>query len=120
MSEFDPVAALKTYHDAINALDFETIDHCFADGAVYISGGTGNTEGRAAILEAFRHYFEIYPDQIAEDEHIEQTGPRSVFSIWHLTATHHETGEKLNRRGTQHVTFNKDGKIIRVEVEDEV
>ena len=118
-AEFDPVKQTVVYHDAINALDFATIEASFAEDAVYVSGGVGGRiEGREAIMAAFRSYFATYPDQVAEDTEIEAVGENAVRAVWRLTASHSETGEKLIRTGEETVTFNADGRIIRVDVTD--
>jgi ketosteroid isomerase-like protein len=117
--QFDPVARLIAYHDAINALDFSTITEMFSEDAVYDSGGLGGVvTGRDPIMEGFRAYFEAYPDQVAEDSVIEPLDGRRVRSVWRLTATHSKTGEKLIRAGEEIVTFDENGSILRVEVTD--
>jgi hypothetical protein len=116
---FDPVARLVAYHDAINALDFTTIEAMFAENAVYDSGGLGGVvTGRGPIMEGFRTYFDAYPDQIAEDSLVERLDGLRVRSVWHLIATHRETGARLLRSGEEIVTFDEAGSILRVEVTD--
>lgn len=117
--QFNPLDRLIAYHEAINALDFAAITAMFAEDAVYDSGGLGGVvAGRAPIMEGFRTYFDIYPDQVATDRLVEQVGERSVRSLWTLTATHASTGEKLVRSGEEIVTFDEAGRISRVEVTD--
>ena len=116
---FDPVARLTAYHDAINALDFATIEAMFADDAVYDSGGLGGVvTGRGPIMDGFRTYFDAYPDQVSTDSVVERLDDLSVRSVWSLTASHSRTGERLLRTGEEVVTFNADGRIVRVEVTD--
>ena len=116
---FDPVARLVAYHDAINALDFSTIEAMLAGDAVYDSGGLGGVvTGRGPIMAGFRAYFDAYPDQISEDSVVERLDEWKVRSVWRLTATHRETGAKLIRAGEEIVTFDGDGLILRVEVTD--
>jgi hypothetical protein len=119
MPDFDPLARLIAYHDAINALDFAAIEAMFAGNAVYDSGGLGGVvEGRELIMAGFRSYFDLYPDQISEDKLVEPVGERAVRSVWNLVATHRLTGEKLIRAGEEIVTFDDAGSIARVEVID--
>lgn len=119
MPEFDPMARLIAYHDAINALDFGTIEAMFAENAVYDSGGLGGVvEGRGPIMDGFRSYFDLYPDQVSEDTIIEAVGERAIRSVWKLVATHRVTGKKLIRAGEEIVTFDHAGMIVRVEVTD--
>jgi hypothetical protein len=119
MPDFDSIARLIAYHDAINALDFATIEAMFADNAVYDSGGLGGVvTGRDAIMEGFRSYFDLYPDQVSEDTLIEPVGERVIRSVWKLVASHRLAGEKLIRSGEEIVTFDHAGLIVRVEVTD--
>jgi ketosteroid isomerase-like protein len=115
----DVISRLIAYHDAINALDFTIIEAMFAEDAVYDSGGLGGVvRGRGPIMEGFRTYFDLYPDQIAVDDVVEAVGGHIVRSVWRLTATHRLTGEKLVRVGEEIVTFDDGGTIVRVEVTD--
>ena len=119
MPDFNPIARLIAYHDAINALDFATIDAMFTDNAVYDSGGLGGVvEGLGPIMEGFHRYFDLYPDQVSQDSVIELDGESRVRSVWKLVATHRLTGEKLVRSGEEIVTFGDAGMIVRVEVTD--
>ncbi|MGN8019249.1 nuclear transport factor 2 family protein [Phyllobacterium sp. 22229] len=115
---FNPVETTRLYHSAINALDFEAIAGLFATDAVYASSGIGEIAGRQAILEAFKAYFAVYPDQVAEDDLIEQLSPRSAKSVWRLVATHNGTGEVSRRSGEEVILFDEAGKILRVTVQD--
>ncbi|MGR6465566.1 nuclear transport factor 2 family protein [Rhizobium sp. PAMB 3182] len=115
---FDPVENLKRFHAAINALDFDVIDACFADDVVYLSGGTGNVEGKVNVMTAFRRYFNAYPDQVAENDAVYRLSDRSAKSVWRLRATHSVTGAPLVRRGEETIHFDENGEIIRVEVTD--
>ena len=65
---FDPAERIELFHDAINRLDYEAIENFFADNATYVSNGVGSLSGRAEIMEAFRGYFDTYPDQTARPE----------------------------------------------------
>lgn len=118
---FDPVAALKTYHAAIDVLDFAAIEACFAPDAAYVSDGVGApVVGRETIMAAFRVYFAIYGDQVSKDEEVVGLSARSAWSRWRLTATHAVSGVCLIRSGEETVHFDADGRIVRVEVRDDV
>ena len=117
--DFDPAEAVRAYHAAIAALDFDAVEAFFAGQAVYRSAGTGGTvEGKAAILAAFRRYFAEFPDQHAEDTLIERLGPDKARSLWRLKATSEETGLVSQRSGEEIVTFDTAGKIVLVDVRD--
>jgi len=115
---FDPVEEIKLFHGAINALDFETIENSFADGATYVSKGVGSLTGRDEIMAAFRKYFDDYPDQTAIDTLVEKVSPRAGRAVWSVRATHSGTGKPLVREGEETITFDKDGKVVHVEVTD--
>jgi ketosteroid isomerase-like protein len=114
----DPVALVRRFHAAISMLDFAAIEAFFTEDATYSSGKIGGLKGRADIMVAFRRYFAEYPDQIAQDSLIEPLSPVSARSIWHLTATSRLTGKQLRREGVEVVIFNRDGRIVSVEVID--
>lgn len=114
----DPVALVRRFHAAIGALDFAGIEDFFTEGATYSSGKIGGLTGRAEIMAAFRRYFAEYPDQVAEDSLIEPLSAVSARSTWHLTATSALTGKQLRRQGEETVTFNRDGRIVSVDVTD--
>lgn len=115
---FDPVDAIKLFHGAINALDFETIENCFAQDATYVSNGVGNLAGRHAIMTAFRKYFDNYPDQTAVDTLIEKVSPNAGRAVWSVRATHSRSGKPLIREGEETITFDAEGRITHVEVTD--
>jgi len=120
MQDFDPVAALKQYHAAIDVLDFATIEACFAPEAEYVSDGVGSiVVGRDAIMAAFRGYFACYGDQVSKDEQVAALSPHAAWSRWRLEATHAVSGARLVRSGVETVHFDADGRIVRVEVRDD-
>ncbi|OJF98908.1 nuclear transport factor 2 family protein [Pararhizobium antarcticum] len=116
--QYDPGERLIRFHAAINALDFETIDAFFADEASYSSGKIGAIEGKTAIMAGFRRYFEEYPDQVARNSLVETVSPNVARSVWHLKATSATTGEPLVRDGEETVTFDAEGRILKVDVTD--
>ncbi|MCF3640125.1 nuclear transport factor 2 family protein [Rhizobium sp. TRM95111] len=116
---FDPAERHRLYHDAIERRDFAEIRNLFAEDAVYASPGTGGvTEGRDAILAAFRAYFETFADQVASDSLVEALSPFSSRALWSLRATNGATGAVVERTGEEIVTFDDDGAIVRIAVED--
>ncbi|SMC67389.1 nuclear transport factor 2 family protein [Rhizobium sp. RU36D] len=115
---FDPAVRLQQFHDAINRLDYAAIESCFASDVLYLSGGTGNVAGRDAVMAAFRRYFETYPDQVASNDKVERLSDRQARSFWRLRATHAVTGEALIRQGIETITFDEQGAITEVRVED--
>jgi SnoaL-like domain len=117
---FDPVAALNAYHTALDAHDVDLVERLMAVNATYESAGIGLVEGRAAIASAMRKYFTAHSNHQAWDDSVEQLGPQSARAVWQLTATNDATGEKYHRRGTEEVTFDDAGMVLRVLVIDSV
>jgi ketosteroid isomerase-like protein len=115
---FDPVAALVAYHAALDAHDIDQVAMLMAEAAIYESASIGVVEGRTAIISAMRKYFAAHTDHHAWDDRVEQTGPRSARSVWQLQATNDATGEKYHRRGEEELTFDDQGKVLRVVVVD--
>ncbi len=114
----EPAEIQLRYHAAINALDYQSIEAMFAADIVYDSGGVGGIiSGRDAVMAAFRVYFAEYPDQVSEDLSVETLSPNTARSAWALQATSATTGAPYKRQGTETVTVDQDGRIVRVTVE---
>lgn len=114
----DAVALLKRYHDALNAYEEDVVRTMFAPDASYHSPGTGVQQGRDAIISAMTSYFREYPGQLASDDEIAVLDSRRVRSAWRLRATSNVTGKTSVRQGIEIVTFDAEGLIRKVEVED--
>jgi uncharacterized protein (TIGR02246 family) len=115
----DALALLKAYHAALNAFDLEKVSSLFAEDAIYISPGlNGELRGRENIMRAMRDYFAEYPNQISVDDEVVEITPSCVRAKWRLEATSATTGVVMRRSGEELVTFNQEGKIMRVEVRD--
>ena len=115
----DPVELVQRYHDALNRYDSKIMLLMFAEPATYRSPGVGGLIiGRVSIIEAFDAYFAQYPDQIAVDDAFVAIGTHTARADWRLKATSKATGSVYERQGRETVTFNDEGRILRVEVED--
>lgn len=119
MSSFDPKAALIAYHAALEARDFMALEHIFADDVEYVSAGIGVTRGRAALMQSLRDYFASHGDHHAWDEAVEALGPQMAQSHWGLVATDPASGQLVERRGVETLTFDGAGRVLRVAVSDE-
>jgi nuclear transport factor 2 (NTF2) superfamily protein len=115
---FDPVAALKAYHAALDAHDVDRVEMMLALNATYTSAAVGVVEGRDAIVAAMRKYFAAHEDHRAWDDAIKATGPRQAHSVWQLKATHTASGQTFHRRGEETVTFDANGLVLAVVVKD--
>jgi hypothetical protein len=116
---FDPVAALQSYHAAIDAHDLEKVAAMLAENARYSSDGLGAVVGRDAIIAAMRAYFTGHPDHQSWDDETIKTGAQSARSLWKLKATNKTTGHIVHRHGVENVSFDASGKILTVDVRDE-
>ncbi len=115
---FDPAKALTAYHAALDSHDLEGVAAWLDEGARYVSQGLGDVSGRAAILASMKAYFDSMPDHQAFDDVVRTVSARVAQSEWRLKATNKETGAVTERRGIETVTFNENGKIIAIMVED--
>ncbi len=115
---FDPAERIELFHDAINRINYEEIENFFAENATYVSNGVGSLAGRDAIMEAFRGYFDKYPDQTASNSLVETLTPLSGRAVWSVRATNSKTGQPLVREGEETITFDEDGRVVRVDVTD--
>jgi uncharacterized protein (TIGR02246 family) len=115
---FDAIALAASYHEALNNYDAAAVAPMFATRAVYVSPGVGALDGREAIISAFSAYFSEYADQVAVDDEMIAIDSHRVRSLWRLTAVSAKTGQRSVRSGTEIITFNDAGLIVRVEVED--
>ncbi|TIX89892.1 nuclear transport factor 2 family protein [Rhizobium sp. P44RR-XXIV] len=115
---FDPAERIELFHDAINRINYEEIENFFAENATYVSNGVGDLAGREAIMEAFRGYFDTYPDQTASKSLVETLTPLSGRAVWSVRATNSKTGKPLIREGEETITFDEDGRVVRVDVTD--
>lgn len=114
----DAVTRLKRYHDALNHFAADVVAPMFAEDAVYRSVGIGTLHGRDAIIRAMAEYFAEYVDQVATDDSITEIEAGKVRSEWRITATSSRSGQEIARRGVEIVTFDADGLIVEVAVED--
>ena len=116
----DPVALVRRLHAAFNAYDRAEITPMFAPDAVYISRGiNGRVTGRDAIISAFDAYFAEFPDQVGETLLVEQLSPNKVRAAWRLEATAKSSGQRVTRQGLETVTFDDEGRVTEVLVEDQ-
>lgn len=115
---FDPAAALARYHAVLDRRDLAGVAGMLAQDARYVSVGLGDVSGRDAIMAALEQYFATSPDHQAFDDEIRTLGPRTAQSLWRLTATNRQTGTVVERRGREVVTFDDDGLITVIAVED--
>jgi SnoaL-like domain len=105
---------LAAYTAALNRFDLAAAEQMFAEDATYVSSGLGGEiRTRAAIMAAFRTYFNQHADQRNYDEDVRQIDEHTLRSKWRLETSFG------HRSGIQKVTFDKQGLITRIEVIDD-
>jgi ketosteroid isomerase-like protein len=105
---------LAAYTAALNRYDLDAVEKMFAEDAVYVSGGVGGEiRTRSSIIQAFHAYFHQHTDQVNLDEDVVQLDECTSISRWQLKSS------KSTRSGMQRISFNNQGLIVRIEVEDD-
>ena len=85
--------------------------------ATYRSSRVGAYQGRDAIIDMMRGFFSRFPDVRWRISEIRTgDGLEAVFGFV-MTATHADTGEPVERRGTERIRFDAAGSITHVDVE---
>lgn len=118
MTGSELIATVGRYHAALNAIDLEKVAAFFAEDAEYHSPSVGVIIGKEAIMKAMAGYFAEFPDQHAIDDTVEAIAANQVRSHWRLKATARSTGLPHERSGGEVITFNSNGLILRIDVED--
>ena len=105
---------LAAYTAVLNRYDLDAVGDMFAENVVYVSLGLNDEiKGRAAIMEVFRSYFAQHTDQVNVDEDMRVLDANRLQARWRLKSS------KSKRSGTQIISFDVQGKIIRIEVRDD-
>jgi len=125
--ELHEIQQLKyRYMRAIDTLDWDLMDSCFADDAsVWYSGGAIRCEGREAIVSFFRNNLgqTHYSSHIALHPEISLTGERTAEGIWRFQDTVYTTrsdvpdpnghgaqrGQRAEGAGVYHDHYSKVG-----------
>ena len=108
---------LAAYTAALNRYDFTAVENLFAENAIYMSSGfRGELHGRVAIMTAFRAYFAEHTNQVNEENNVRVIGANLIQSDWSLSATNSVNGKFVQRKGTQVITFNNEGRIALIQV----
>ncbi|MFA9419176.1 MAG: nuclear transport factor 2 family protein [Gammaproteobacteria bacterium] len=99
-----------------NAHSLVMILPMFSCSANYQSSSVGEFSGREAIGEMMAGFFSRFPDvhwQVTDYRH---TRNNLVEFEFIMTATEAATGNKIERRGLEHIEFSDDGFISRISV----
>lgn len=103
------VPFLKTFADAWNRHDIDSLMVHMAEDGVFISSSGARAEGSEAVREAFASVFESFPDARWDGDTHFVSGNRGV-SEWVFSGTDAEDGSAVEEQGCDIFTF-RDGKI---------
>ena len=110
------IEAARRYVELSNAGSLDDALAMFAEDAVYESTQVGSFEGRDAIGAMMRGFFARYPGARWDVPAYREVGPAGIEFDFVMTATAAESGERIERRGTETIEFDGDGRILRVRV----
>jgi hypothetical protein len=110
------ITAVRRYVELSNAGRLDDALAMFAEEATYESTQVGSFEGREAIAGMMRAFFEKFPDPYWQVSAYEDVGPGEVEFEFVMTGTAAETGERIERRGTERIAFDAEGRIRKVHV----
>ena len=115
MTEIEATELARAYVALSNAHRVDLIRPMFADDAVYYSSAVGEYQGVEAISEMMQDFFARYPDVfwLSEDFHYASNRVSFSFSLQAIDA---QSGSSLQRRGIEHIDFDPQGRIKRLEV----
>ena len=115
MTEIEATELAHAYVALSNAHRVDLIGPMFAEDAVYYSSAVGEYQGVDAISEMMRAFFARYPDVFWLSEDFRYASNRVSFSF-SLQAIDVQSGIPLQRSGIEHIDFDSQGRIKRLEV----
>jgi hypothetical protein len=115
MGETEALELARAYVALSNAHRVELIRPMFAAEAVYRSSAVGEYRGAAAIADMMQAFFARYPDAFWLCENYRRKNGRVSFEF-SLQASDAGTGVHLQRSGIEHIYYDADGLISKLEV----
>jgi hypothetical protein len=116
MTEIEATELAHAYVALSNAHRVDLIGPMFAEDAVYYSSAVGEYQGVASISEMMQTFFARYPDVFWLSEDFRYAANRVSFSF-SLQAIDAQSGSPLQRSGIEHIDFDPQGRIKRLEVQ---
>ena len=118
MTEIEATELARAYVALSNAHRVDLIGPMFADDAVYYSSAVGEYQGVESISDMMQAFFARYPDVFWLSEDFRYASNRVSFSFsFSLQAIDAQSGNSLQRRGIEHIDFDPQGRIKRLEVQ---
>jgi len=107
----------KLYVERSNSHELGDVFPMFDPNATYRSSQFGLFEGLAQIREMMTGFFTTFPDvQWTVDDYRADSDDSASFEFT-MRASNAETGQSVERRGLETITFTDEGRIRHVEVE---
>lgn len=115
MTELESIELARAYVALSNAHRVELILPMFAVDAVYTSSAVGEFKGPHAIGDMMQGFFAHYPDVFWLTENYRFNNGRVSFDFG-LQASASDSSEQLQRQGIEHIEFDRQGLIVKLEV----
>ena len=116
MTEIEATELAHAYVALSNAHRVDLIGPMFAKDAVYYSSAVGEYQGVESISAMMQTFFARYPDVFWLSEDFSYAANRVSFSF-SLQAIDAQSGSSLQRSGIEHIDFDPQGRITRLEVQ---
>ena len=107
----------RLYVERSNLHDLDLILPMFDEKGSYHSAYVGTFEGRNAIGAMMRGFFKRFPNVTWEAREYQSGPDSSVEFEFVMHATNRETGERIERHGSERIVFTVSGLITYLEVQ---
>ncbi len=107
----------RTYVDRSNRHELDVVFPMFNSDATYRSSQFGLFEGLDQIREMMTGFFATFPDvHWTVDDYRTDSDDTASFEFT-MRASNADTGQSVERRGLETITFTDEGRIRHIEVE---
>ena len=111
----DILATVDAYHEAVSARQIDAIAASLTETAVLVADGIGVFEGRDAIIDGLRAYFDETEHPRIAYSRREAVSQRAVRTLWTIAGP---SADASRRMGEEIVFFDRDGFVEKVIVRD--
>jgi len=116
MDQDKRIALARLYVARSNDHDIAGVMQLLDEFATYRSNKVGTFSGRQEIQKMMEEFFELFPDVHWHVENYDNGPADSVEFDFRMTATHAESGQPVERRGHERVSFTSRDRIRQVTV----
>ncbi|MCO5072700.1 MAG: nuclear transport factor 2 family protein [Rhizobiaceae bacterium] len=111
----DILSIVDGYHEAINARQIGGIATSLTETAVLVADGIGVFEGRDAIIDGLRAYFDETEHPRIAYSRGEAVSQRAVRTLWTIAGSNADASPRM---GEEIVFLDRDGFVEKVIVRD--